>query len=192
MIDLNEVRVSEPVPQYLNHEPVEDEIRGSEETRPISKEPARSPADPATADSRDSQLSALKRKCLNLAKERALALAISGESLIPGVTDQLLTLLKDRVIAEEAGEHEIRVMSRDGRSVTEAVKEWLASPEFRHFRPAGNRGGVLRKSETTLNEGSPGFTPEPPQARSLNDLVIERWKNRTRTRGKEGLWPRIP
>lgn len=191
MIDLNEVRLTEIPSAVRSDQSAGTDESVAKEVNPETTDPNRDQVELGESGRLTSELSAMKRKCLNLAAERELALALAGEALIPGVTDQLVKLLKDRIVAEETADHGIRVASRDGRPVGEAVKEWLGSPEYRHFRSASSRGGVLRKNESTMHAGSADFVADS-SGRSLNELVIERWKNRVRAKGKEGLWPRIP
>ncbi len=191
MIDLNEVRLTEIPSAVRSDQPAGTDESLAKEVNPETIEPNRDHVEQGESGRLTSELSAMKRKCLTLAAERELALALAGEALIPGVTDQLVKLLKDRIVAEETADQGIRVASRDGRPVGEAVKEWLGSPEYRHFRSASSRGGVLRKNESTMHAGSADFVADS-SGRSLNELVIERWKNRVRAKGKEGLWPRIP
>lgn len=189
MIDLNELKADVTVQLISTESQAETVDSVPVEIAPDSDEPRG--ACIRNDEALETRLSALKRKCLNLATERELAVALAAEPLIPGVSDQLVKLLKDRFVAEETDDHEIRVRSRDGRPVAEAVKDWLGSAEYRHFRSPGSRGGVLRKSESTMNSGSAEAMSESP-GKSLNELVIERWKNRARSQGKDGLWPRIP
>lgn len=191
MIDLNELKLTEAVRMVPTERLGDSDDSKPEEASPVSDQPSHAGNRNDEAEAQEARLSALKRKCLNLATERELALALSAEPLIPGVSDQLVKLLKDRFVAEEADDQEIRVKSRDGRPVSEAVKDWLGSAEYRHFRSPNSRGGVLRKSESTMNSGSAEIASEFP-GKSLNELVIERWKHRARSQGKEGLWPRIP
>jgi len=191
MIDLNEVRHFETPSAVRSDESAGTDESAAKDVIPEPLEPNRDAVERGESRLQSPELSALKRKCLNLAAERELALALAGEALIPGVTDQLLKLLKDRIVAEETADQGIRVASRDGRPVAEAVKEWLGSHEYRHFRSANSRGGVLRRNESTMHAGTAEIVADPA-GRSLNELVIERWKNRVRTKGKEGFWPRIP
>ncbi|MBI1325033.1 hypothetical protein GC170_17860 [bacterium] len=191
MIDLNELKPDDsirPVPSENLAESVDSEPGA---VIPVSDTAQRSGNPNDEVQAQEARLSALKRKCMNLATERELALALAAEPLIPGVSDQLVKLLKDRIVAEVTDDHEIRVRSRDGRPVADAVKDWLGSAEYRHFRTPGSRGGVLRKSESTMHSGT-AETVSDTSGRSLNEMVIERWKHRTRSQGKDGLWPRIP
>lgn len=191
MIDLNELKTNEAIGAIPTENLTETIEAGTGEVSLNPGETRRTVIQDDRTQTQDAQISALKRKCLNLATERELALALSAEPLIPGVSDQLVKLLKDRFVAEETDGHEISVRSRDGRSVAEAVKEWLGSAEYRHFRSPSSRGGVLRKSESTMNSGSAEAVSDN-HGKSLNELVIERWKSRARSQGKDGLWPRIP
>jgi len=191
MIDLNEVRPNDAVHEVLSAQPGEGDEPKAAQPEPAKAEPNAVRAEPVDAGQLTNELMALKRKCLSLAAERELAMSLSSEALIPGVTDQLVKLLKDRVVAEETADQGIRVRSRDGRPLGEAVKEWLGSPEYRHFRVASSRGGVLRRNESTMQAGHAEAVADPA-GKSLNELVIERWKNRVRSQGKEGHWPRIP
>ncbi len=191
MIDLNQLKPNEPIRPEFTGGPAESVGSETGAAGPAVADPQAENAGGSEAQAQEARLSSLRRKCLNLATERELAMALAAEPLIPGVTDQLVKLLKDRIVAEETGDHEIRVRSHDGRPVSEAVREWLGSAEYRHFRSPSSRGGVLRKSESTINSGPAEVLSDTP-AKSLNEQVIERWKHRVRSQGKDGLWPRIP
>ncbi|MFM7130912.1 MAG: hypothetical protein ACKO0V_16300, partial [bacterium] len=110
-------------------------------------EPERKPMEDVASNSTDetgirAELDHWKKQCAVMAAERELAMAISGESLLPGVSGQLIQLLRERVITKFNDQNLVEVTSTDGRSVAESVKEWLKQPEFHHFRPAITRGGT--------------------------------------------------
>lgn len=132
-----------------------------------------------------------KNLCANMAVERELAVAISGESLLPGVSGQLIQLLRERVVTKFNDKNFVEVSSTDGRSVVESVKEWLKQPEFHHFRPAITRGGTASRTETQVTERSLG---DLNKEKSLNEMVINQWRQKQNQQSglvQKPMWPKI-
>ena len=191
MIDLNRIQLEL---QLKNSQP---SAVGEVADVPAAESPAEEP--PAEVQGRaamkmqlEEELKQWKNRCASLAAERELALALSGQAILPGVAGQLLRLFRDRVVAEPAGQGAgFEVKSADGRAIGDAVKDWLGSPEFQHFRPAGTRGGTATRSETGQAAGGPGVNAANPP-RSLNEIVIHQWRQRSGRvpQGDQaGAWP---
>ena len=116
-----------------------------------------------------SELEIWKGRCAAMAVERELAMALSSESLLPGVTGQLIQLMRERVVTKFNEKNGVEVVSSDGRGVAESVKEWLKQPEFHHFRPAITRGGTASRTEAQVTERTIG---DINKDKSLNEIVI--------------------
>lgn len=116
-----------------------------------------------------------KNRCAAITVEKELALALSGESLLPGVTGQLIQLLRDRVVIKFNDKNGLEVVSTDGRVIADSVKDWLKQPEFLHFRPAITRGGTASRTETQVTERNLG---DINKEKSLNEIVINQWRQR--------------
>lgn len=194
MINLNELQ------QQLNQKNTQPalELPAANPAAAIAADEPAQVAEPAEKQGRaalkmqlDEELKQWKSRCAALAAERELALALSGQALLPGVAGQLLRLWRDTVVAQpEAQGHGFEVKSADGRQLGDAVKEWLQSPEFQHFRVAGTRGGTAVRSEAasaTERSVAAGSTP-----RSLNEIVIHQWRQRSARQPQGevgGMWP---
>lgn len=104
-------------------------------------------------------------------KEKELATALAGQSLVPGAAAQLVKLWReDLEVIDEAGR--IRVASRDGRNVSEAVNAWLTGAEYAHFRRPSSRGGTTPPGDSR----STATAPASPPPRNLGDAVLARWR----------------
>jgi hypothetical protein len=103
-------------------------------------------------------------------RERELATALSGKSLVPGAAAQLLKLLRDDFdVYEEGGE--FKVASRDGRAVAQVVAERLNEREYAHFCQPSTRGG------TDVRGGNrPAAIQLAPAPRTLGESVITQWQ----------------
>lgn len=137
------------------------------------------------------ELNHWKNQCAAMAAERELAMAISGESLLPGVSGQLIQLLRERVITKFNDKNLVEVFSIDGRSVSESVKDWLKQPEFHHFRPAITRGGTASRTETQVTERSLG---DLNKEKSLNEMVINQWRQKQNHQSglvQKPMWPKV-
>jgi hypothetical protein len=81
---------------------------------------------------RESRFAEMERACKAAVREREIATALAGRPLVSGAAAQLLKLWSDELdVYEEDGTY--KVAARDGRPVSQAVGEWLASPEYAHF-----------------------------------------------------------
>lgn len=123
----------------------------------------------------EEELAEWRNRCAGLAVERELALALSGQALLPGVTNQLMRLMREKVVAEPDGSKGFQVKATDGRSLADAVKDWLLSPEYSHFRVAASRGGTAIRSETSATDRS---VPTSAAPKNLNEIVIQQWRQR--------------
>lgn len=103
-------------------------------------------------------------------RTRELALALSGQQLVPGAAKQLTKLWQDEFDVVEAGDG-YRVVSKDLKSPADWVREKLASEEYAHFVKAeargggGSTGGQTRQPTTIEKaldhiQGRPVLTPE--------------------------------
>ena len=160
---------------------------------PAVEQPAEGQGRAAMKMQLEEELKQWKNRCASLAAERELALALSGQALLPGVAGQLLQLLRGRVVAEPAGHQAagFEVKSADGRPIGDAVTDWLKSPEFQHFRPAVTRGGTATRNETAHAAGVTGASAANPP-KSLNEMVIHQWRQRSGrpSQGEQaGAWP---
>lgn len=121
------------------------------------------------------ELAEWKNRCAGLAVERELALALSGQALLPGVTSQLMRLMREKVVAEPDASKGFQVKATDGRPLADAVKDWLLSAEYSHFRVAATRGGTAIRSETSATDRS---VPTSAAPKNLNEIVIQQWRQR--------------
>lgn len=104
-------------------------------------------------------------------RDRELVTALAGRPLVPGAAAQLLKLWRDEFdVLEEDGRP--RVVCRDGRPAERAVADWLASPEFAHFRPPASRGGTASPGEPR-QVAAPN---SPPSPRNLGESLLQRWR----------------
>ena len=103
--------------------------------------------------------------------DRELATALVGKPLVPGAADQLIRLWRDafEVIDDDGA---IRVVSREGRSVEQAVADRLAGSEFAHFCLPNSRGGTGHRGQN--RSATPATTPSAP--RTLGEAVIHQWR----------------
>lgn len=103
--------------------------------------------------------------------DRELATALVGKPLVPGAAAQLIRLWRDafEVIDEQGA---IRVVSKEGRSVDQAVADRLAGSEFAHFCLPNSRGGTGQRGQNRSATPS----PVPPAPRTLGDAVIHQWR----------------
>jgi hypothetical protein len=113
----------------------------------------------------------LERAYKSALRDRELATALVGKSLVAGAASQLIKLWRDDFeVVDEAGE--IRVLARDGRGVEQAVAERLAGPEFAHFCLPSSRGGTGVRGQN--RSASPA--PQPPGPRTLGEAVVMQWR----------------
>jgi hypothetical protein len=104
-------------------------------------------------------------------RDRELATALIGKSLVPGAASQLIKLWRDdfEVIDEDG---EIRIMARDGRSVNQVVDDRLTGPDFAHFCLPSSRGGTGSKGQNRST--APG--PKPTAPKNLGEAILSQWR----------------
>jgi len=121
---------------------------------------------------REVKSSELDRAYKSALRDRELATALVGKSLVPGAASQLIRLWRDEFeVVEEGGS--IRILARDGREVDEAVADRLAGPEFAHFCLPSSRGGTGARGQNRSASPSPSSSAGP---RTLGEAVIMRWR----------------
>jgi hypothetical protein len=171
-----------------------DPIVTSSESAPIETVTNTVSADPLISSTgrnpMEQELQEWKDRCSVMAAERELAMALSGESIRPGAASQLMKLWSDRIISKIDEKSSIKVQSDDGRNLADAVKDWLQSPDFAHFRTASHKGGTAARTESGVTERT---VPATLQAKNLNESVIQHWRQRALKSDQSlqrGLWPR--
>lgn len=116
-------------------------------------------------------------------KERELAALLSGRPLLAGAAAQLIKLWRDELeVVDEGGSHKVR--ARDGRSLEQAVTDWLAAPEYGHFVQPSTRGGTSGRGPNPAR--LPGTAPPAPP-RTLGEAVLQRWREATERSQAGGL-----
>jgi hypothetical protein len=136
------------------------------------------------ASTHERRLSELERTCKAAVKDRELATTLAGRSLVPGAAAQLIKLWRDEFdVIEEQGEY--RVMARDGRSVTQAVSDWLASSPYSHFCLPTSRGGTGARD--TNRPANPSAASSAP--RNLGEAVVMKWRDESARRSDNLLKP---
>ena len=114
---------------------------------------------------------ALERAYKSALLDRELATALVGKPLVPGAAAQLICLWRDAFeVIDDAGT--IRVTSREGRSVDQAVADRLAGPDFAHFCLPSSRGGTGTRGQN--RSATPAAAPASPQ--TLGETVIHQWR----------------
>jgi len=131
----------------------------------------------------DPRLAAREKTLRDAVRDRELATALAGRALVPGAAAQLIKLWREDFDVFES-DGELKVTSRDGRSVSRAIADRLDEPEYAHFRPATSRGGVATKG--TGRTQTPG-TPVVP--RTLGEAALLQWRERTANRAEEASGP---
>ncbi len=137
---------------------------------------------PAQAEP-DARLAAREKTLREAVRDRELATALAGRSLVPGAASQLIKLWRDDFDVFET-DGELKVTSRDGRSVARAIADRLEDPEYAHFRPATSRGGVATRG--TGRTQTPG-TPIVP--RTLGEAVVQQWREGAANRADPASGP---
>ncbi len=164
-----------------------DELR-ARAAGPRPADPVAGPAEAARAReaAHARELEALDRKAAELERaykaalrDRDLATALVGKPLVPGAAGQLIKLWRDDFeVIDEGGS--IRVFSKDGRAVDQAVLDRLEGPEFAHFCLPSSRGGTGARGQN--RSATPG--PQAAGPRTLGEAVVTRWREaEARTQG---------
>ena len=104
-------------------------------------------------------------------RDRALAITLCGRPLVNGAALQLIKLWRDDFdVHEENGE--IRISSRDGRTIDQAVNEWLGSSEYAHFSLPSSRGGAgSKEGHRSAASDMPGNSPK-----NLGEAIVQQWR----------------
>jgi hypothetical protein len=134
-------------------------------------------------ETRDRRLAELERTCKAAVRDRELASSLADRSLVPGAAAQLIKLWRDEfdVFYKENDYH---VASRDGRTVAQAVTEWLGSPDYSHFCLPTSRGGTgARDASRPANHATPG------SPRNLGEAIVTRWREESASRTDNLLKP---
>ena len=143
-------------------------------------------ADPELAGelaSRDRRLVELERTCRSAVRDRELATALAGRPLVSGAASQLLKLLRDDLdVYEEDGGY--KVAAKDGRTVSQAVNQWLASPEFSHFCLPTSRGGTGARGANR-----PVADAAPTGPKNLGEAAVMKWREAAASRPDNLLKP---
>jgi hypothetical protein len=131
---------------------------------------------PVAADQRSkldvtsSRTAELERAYKGAIRDRELATTLANHPLLPGAVGQLIKLLRDDFdVIDDDGT--LRVVSRDGRSVTKAIDEKLDESEFAHFQPAVSRGGTAARGAGRTTGQDRGSYP-----RNLGEAALQRWR----------------
>jgi hypothetical protein len=134
--------------------------------------------------SRDRRLIDLEQTCKAAVRDRELATALAGRPLVAGAAAQLIKLWRDDLDVFE-GETGYQVATRDGRTIAQAVTEWLASPEYSHFSLPTSRGGTgVRDSTRPANHATTTGSP-----RNLGEAVVMKWREEAASRTDNLLKP---
>ncbi len=106
-----------------------------------------------------------ERACKGALKEKELAAALSGRSLVPGAAPQLVKLWREELeVIDDGGR--LRVSTRDGRNVSDAVGAWLSDAEYAHFSRPTSRGGTAPPGDARSKAPGPPPSPRPEPGRS--------------------------
>ncbi len=132
---------------------------------------------------RDGKAADLEKAYRAAVRDRELATALAGRSLVPGAAAQLIKLWRDDFDVHEA-DGELRVTARDGRTVAKAVAERLGEAEFAHFCPPASRGGAAAKAPNR-----PGSTGPATPPRNLGDAVLQHWRESASARSDPSSRP---
>ncbi len=110
-----------------------------------------------------------ERDCKVALKEKELATALTGRPIVPGAASQLVTLWRDELEVIDEGD-QLRVVTREGKPVADAVSSWLARPEYAHFCRPSSRGGSANPARSTTASS----VNRPP--RTLGEATLIRWR----------------
>jgi hypothetical protein len=134
--------------------------------------------------SRDRRVAELEQSCKSAVRDRELATALAGKSLVAGAASQLIKLWREEFDAyEEGGAY--KVTAKDGRTVGQVVNEWLASPEYSHFCLPTSRGGAGARDANRPSGNS--ASQNAPQ--NLGEAIVMRWREETVARPNNLLKP---
>jgi hypothetical protein len=149
-------------------DPVEPQVARSEFVAALK---AREAAHSRDLLAREQKSVELERAYKAALRDRELATALIGKPLVPGAATQLIKLLRDDFeVVDDDGE--IRIVSKDGRGLDQAVAERLAGLEFAHFCLPSSRGGTGAKGQNR------SATPAPKAAgpKNLGEAVLHQWR----------------
>lgn len=133
---------------------------------------------------RDRRIAELEAACKSAVRERELAKALAGRPLTSGAAAQLVKLWRDEFdVFEQEGAY--KVASRDGRTVGQAVEEWLGSPEYAHFCLPTSRGGSGARDANRPVSNTPGVSPP----KNLGEAVVMKWREESVARPESLLKP---
>lgn len=138
----------------------------------------------AELDRRERRVSELEGALRTAMKDRELATALAGRSLVPGAATQLMKLWREelQVVEDETG---CKVATVDGRSVSQAVSDWLSSQEYSHFCLPTSIGGSGSRDSVRPTERQAG-TSTP---KNLGEAVVMRWREESASRTNNLLKP---
>jgi hypothetical protein len=125
---------------------------------------------------RDQRVAELERACRDALRDRELATALAGKPLVPGAATQLIKLWRDDFdVYDEGGEY--RVSAREGRTVSQAVADRLASAEYAHFCLPSSRGGAGAQ-----DANRPVATIANAAPKNLGEAVLMHWRKEAASR----------
>lgn len=133
---------------------------------------------------RDEALAARERSYRAAIVDRELLAAMAGRPLVESATQQLLKLWRDEVETYQEG-GELKVRSRGGQKVQEAVADWLDRPEYAHFSRPSSRGGTARPGHQSQVHGEASAV----SARNLGESVIQQWLQAEAGAASDGSLP---
>jgi hypothetical protein len=122
-------------------------------------------------EGRDRKVAELESAYRRSLCDRELATTLAGRPLVSGAAGQLIKLWSDELdVYQESGEY--KVVSRDGRPVSQWVAERLGGPEFAHFCLPSSRGGSGARG---LSQ-SGAAARVAPSTRTLGEAIISQWR----------------
>lgn len=134
-------------------------------------------------ETRDRRFAELERTCKAAVRDRELASSLAGRPLVSGAAAQLIKLWRDEFDVFYK-DNDYQVAARDGRTVAQAVTEWLGSPEYSHFCLPTSRGGTgARDASRPANHAAPG------SPRNLGEAIVTKWREESASRTDNLLKP---
>jgi hypothetical protein len=133
---------------------------------------------------REQRAASLERAYRAALRDRELATALAGRPLLPGAAAQLAKLWRDEFdVHEDTGEYQIA--ARDGRTVGQAVADWLSKPEYAHFCQPTTKGGCAAGA-TERPVTASALEAEP---KNLGEAVVRRWHEAAARRNRDTPGP---